>query len=240
MKKSAGLYEIQKTIQGLIQNSLVASDTDQELKRVSPILKEKPPISIKERMGIYKNAYKIRMLESLRDDFSRVENHLGSEQFNFWALRYADEYRSKYSNLAEFGQFFSDFLRTVSEDLYELASLDWIEILANTSKRYDLKRAITTEELGQGRAFKFIRNPTLYAFKGRNAMTVAYCVLEDVLIVNVGAFDFEILETLKSPTTFEELSKYFEVSKWQETEILNGIEKLIKDQMIFCERIEYI
>ncbi|MGZ3745036.1 MAG: hypothetical protein ACXWRA_14765 [Pseudobdellovibrionaceae bacterium] len=69
MKNSTNLFELQLELQNAIKNK----NLPQNLKEA---LYEKPPISISLRVQIYQEAYTLRLKESLRDDFPRVEEAL--------------------------------------------------------------------------------------------------------------------------------------------------------------------
>ncbi|MBK7890675.1 MAG: putative DNA-binding domain-containing protein [Bdellovibrionales bacterium] len=45
------------------------------------LVREQPPLSTRERLHVYQEAYEVRLKESLRDDFGRVRAQLSFEQF---------------------------------------------------------------------------------------------------------------------------------------------------------------
>jgi hypothetical protein len=231
MKKSFTLSDIQK--------SLMSAITGSSSENLIHIVSEKPPISISKRIGIYQEAYEIRMLESLRDDFPRVEERVGVEEFKKLALLFIKKYPSVYANLAEVSQNFPKFVKEISDELYELASLEWIEILAESARRIDPAKKVTFQEIESGIFFKLAQNPTLFVFEGQEKVSIAYHNSADVLVKEMTPADFKILKLLKVPMTVDELSNYLEKIQVNFEEVQLLISSWIKNEIIFCERVNY-
>lgn len=86
------------------------------------------PLSPQERMGIYHNAYRVRLVEVLLDNFEHTGMYLGEEWFYKLANRYVQSHASTHQNIANYGYQFPDFLaKQLPRDLEvaELALLDW-------------------------------------------------------------------------------------------------------------------
>lgn len=79
---------------------------------------------------IYSNAYRIRLLESLKEDYPMLNQLLGSESFDSMALKYIDKHPSTSYSLRYFGQHLSNFLAiepVLQKQPYlsELAGFEW-------------------------------------------------------------------------------------------------------------------
>lgn len=85
-------------------------------------------LSPQERMGIYHNAYRVRLVEVLLDNFEHTAMYLGEEWFYKLANRYVQSHTSTHQNIANYGYQFPNFLaEQLPRDLEvaELALLDW-------------------------------------------------------------------------------------------------------------------
>lgn len=77
---------------------------------------------------IYQNAYRLRLLETLRDTYAYTAMYLGDAWFDSLGLKYIEEQPSLDHNISWFGALFASFLRIqhpVDPDIHELALLDW-------------------------------------------------------------------------------------------------------------------
>lgn len=80
------------------------------------------------RAGIYFNAYRIRLLDTLKDSFDKTWSWLGDERFESAALRYIADHPPSRFSLRPFGHAFADWLQAAWPDdpeVAELARLDW-------------------------------------------------------------------------------------------------------------------
>ncbi len=84
-------------------------------------------LSAGQRLGIYHNAYRARLLGSLRDTFEHTANYLGDEPFEPLALGYIQAHAPEHHNIANYGQSFPDYLKQREHGLAaELAAMDWV------------------------------------------------------------------------------------------------------------------
>jgi len=82
------------------------------------------------RLGVYYDAYRLRLLEALETDFVALKAYVGDERFDAIGRAYIDVWPSSHPSLRYFGQHLSRFLK---EDvryreepiLAELALFDW-------------------------------------------------------------------------------------------------------------------
>lgn len=81
-------------------------------------------------VAIYKNAYQLRLIETLTADYPVLASLLGTEQFNELSVEYLSEYPSTSFTLRHFGQHLSQFLKqdTIYKKqpyLAEMAGFEW-------------------------------------------------------------------------------------------------------------------
>lgn len=82
----------------------------------------------RERMRIYHNAYRVRLVDVLRDTFEHTAVYLGNDWFDQQAQRYVERVQSIHSNIGQYGHQFADYLATEypnDPDIAELANMDW-------------------------------------------------------------------------------------------------------------------
>jgi len=85
-------------------------------------------ISVDHRLHIYHNAYRVRLLENLRDAFEKTWSYLGDESFEFAARAFIEDNPPRHRNLRWHGAEFSQWLgqRFPDDfDIAELAQIDW-------------------------------------------------------------------------------------------------------------------
>ena len=108
------------------------------------------PSETTERLGIYLNAYELRLIEALLKDFPGLLSLLGDEEFEIAARAYIQRYPSTFTSLRWFGQFFPDFLKSNEpyKDipmLYEMARFEWA--LAYVFDALDNPTLVTMEDI---------------------------------------------------------------------------------------------
>lgn len=84
------------------------------------------------RLGVYYNAYRIRLIDCLAVDFPALENHLGREAFEALALDYLERFPSKHPSIRWFGKNLPTYMREVYDDheaefLRELVDYEWAQ-----------------------------------------------------------------------------------------------------------------
>ncbi|RXJ72703.1 DUF2063 domain-containing protein [Veronia nyctiphanis] len=125
-----------ETLQGYFQN-IVLSEKSRSADWVS---QREGRLPSKGRLDIYHNAYRIRLIEVLRENFEHTAIYLGDDWFNQLAKTYVEQHPSTYNNIGYYGDKFAEFLlKQLSEDkeVAELAELDWL-----------LRRAFDGEDSG--------------------------------------------------------------------------------------------
>lgn len=85
-------------------------------------------IGVADRLNIYHNAYRMRLLECLQDSFGKTWAYLGDSAFESAALAFIAATASAYRNLRWYGDTFPRWLAESfpeDGDIAELAEIDW-------------------------------------------------------------------------------------------------------------------
>jgi hypothetical protein len=95
-------------------------------------------VSVDTRLAIYRDAYKLRLIESLTTTFPAVHAYLGTEAFQEVCTNYIAAHPSSYRSIRWFGDVLAEFLRNYYEKKYsflaELADFEWKMTLAFDAK----------------------------------------------------------------------------------------------------------
>ena len=114
------LHAIQTDFQRLVLNA--------ECEGADWVRESAQDLSPRQRIGIYHNAYRIRLIDVLLDTFEHTSIYLGDEWFRQLAADYVQSHHSTYNNIGHYGRDFPGFLaRQLADDLdvSELALMDW-------------------------------------------------------------------------------------------------------------------
>jgi hypothetical protein len=108
-----------------LQRHLLTGDSD----IVSAIV-DAPPLNPEERLGIYRDAYRIRLIEALDNTYPVLHAILGDEMFEDLGREFVAAHSSVYRNIRWYGRELNNFLAHLSPYdaqpiLAELASLEW-------------------------------------------------------------------------------------------------------------------
>jgi len=85
-------------------------------------------LSSQDRLGIYHNAYRMRLIDVLLDTFEHTAIYLGDDWFHQLAAAYVQSHHSTYNNIGLYGRKFPRFLAEQLADdkeVSELALMDW-------------------------------------------------------------------------------------------------------------------
>ncbi len=85
-------------------------------------------IDVDHRLSIYHNAYRIRLLENLRDAYEKTWSYLGDDTFNDLALAFIEDNPPLHRNLRWHGGEFPQYLAGQFPQhtfIAELATIDW-------------------------------------------------------------------------------------------------------------------
>lgn len=92
-------------------------------------------------LPIYARAYRLRVIESLREDFPILSDLLGKE-FNKMAFRYLAKYPPHCANLLELGKDLSSFLAEDNQELSylsEVAQFEWAILMAENLQESEVQ-----------------------------------------------------------------------------------------------------
>jgi hypothetical protein len=81
-----------------------------------------------QRFGIYRDAYRARLVEAMQDSFSHTARYLGDDGFRTLALQYVEAHTPAAASIRWYGDAFPDWLGAAypqDGDVAELAALDW-------------------------------------------------------------------------------------------------------------------
>ncbi|MEJ2175201.1 MAG: DNA-binding domain-containing protein [bacterium] len=85
-------------------------------------------LDVGQRFGIYREAYRARLVEALQDSFGHTARYLGDDGFRELALEFIETHTPTKFSIRWYGDAFPDWLQTAHPqdgDVAELAALDW-------------------------------------------------------------------------------------------------------------------
>ena len=111
-------------LQARFQKALVDGD-DAALEDIVDSPKEQRDVLL----GVYRNAYVLRLIDFLKSDYPKLHAFLGDEQFDVLARDFIGEHPSRTTNARWFGQRFPEYLAAAEvgehrQALWELAALE--------------------------------------------------------------------------------------------------------------------
>lgn len=220
-----------------LQNSFMSAILLGDLAKTVDLILDKAPLDTKERFEIYQHGYQFRILESLKEDFQRMHKFVGEEIFEEHANECLHRHPSTYTNLAEYSQNFVSFAESKSAELFELASLDWLEILCDQAPAINAKTQLSLEEITAGVAFELVKNPSLQIFESKTKSFVIYKRDELVYCDEIEKSGAAVILQLKQPISLDEvtelmLSHPIDLEKAQEF-----MRSWIKNEILICQRI---
>lgn len=117
------LAELQRSL----QNFLLDKSADAETLTL-----ETPTFARHERLHIYHNAYRLRLLDTLRNDFPALEALLGQASFAKLGAEFIAAYPSSNPSLRWLGKGFPEFLHARQQPIHmcELAEFEWAQTMA--------------------------------------------------------------------------------------------------------------
>ena len=123
---SEALRRLQEDFQGY----LLALDA-----RMHPHVLGSAQVSAEERLAIYADAYRLRLLEALDTDYPGLHAVLGDDDFDAMGRAYIAAHPSPYFSLRWFGDRLSEFLRTTEPYsrypvFAEMAAFEWAQSAA--------------------------------------------------------------------------------------------------------------
>ena len=117
-------------LQLALQDFLLVKQVD-----ASELTLETPNFSKQERLQIYHEAYRLRLIDTLRNDYPALETYVGDDEFIALAIEFIAEYPSHHPSLRWLGEKLPDFLRNHVHwkehiEVIELAEFEWRQVMA--------------------------------------------------------------------------------------------------------------
>lgn len=115
-------------LQEQLQHFLLTGDAE-----ISQAILPTKAVSTETRLSIYRNAYVLRLIESLTTNYPCLYAYLGTEAFNQLAQAYITAHPSAYRSIRWFGDVFAEFIKKYYSNnphLAELADFEWKMTLA--------------------------------------------------------------------------------------------------------------
>jgi len=120
------LAELQASLQDFLLDKKVATDD---------LTLETPAFSKSERLEIYHNAYRLRLIDTLSNDYPALKFYMGEDVFGELAREFIAVHPSHHPSLRWLGEKLPQFLRAHNNwqektHLAELAEFEWAQITA--------------------------------------------------------------------------------------------------------------
>lgn len=117
-------------LQLALQDFLLGKQVD-----ASELTLETPSFSKRERLQIYHEAYRLRLIDALRNDYPVLEAYVGEDEFITLATEFIAEYPSHNPSLRWLGEKLPNFLSKYVHskehiEVVELAEFEWRQVIA--------------------------------------------------------------------------------------------------------------
>src|SRR5690348_15127611 len=93
-------------LQNKFQSYLITADCD-----INVEIEETKKVSAETRLGIYRDAYRFRLIDALASNYPILQKYLGDDAFQELALLYIDAHPSLFRSIRWFGNQLENFLR---------------------------------------------------------------------------------------------------------------------------------
>ena len=180
----------------------------------------------------------MRMIESLQDDFSRVQDEIGEDEFLRLAQEYLEAHPSTFADLAEFSRDFPQFLKSSSQLLYELAAVDWICIESGYAAAANHDLCLDLEEIQSGLPFRVRANISTRVFSGEIQHYMAFRTDNWVQVREISGNEAGLLRSLQLPLSLDQLAEVLKELHIDSENFQNLILAWIRDEVLVCERIK--
>ncbi len=112
-------------LQHELQRDLLGEDS-----AIAAAIVDAPPLSVEARLGIYRNAYRARLIEALDDLYPVLHRLLGDDAFESLGTEFIDTHPSEHRSIRWYGRELADFLSVTPPFadhpiLPEIARLEW-------------------------------------------------------------------------------------------------------------------
>ncbi|MHB1948229.1 MAG: HvfC/BufC N-terminal domain-containing protein [Gammaproteobacteria bacterium] len=151
-------------IQNKFQSYLMTSEC-----AINSEIEETNKISADTRLDIYRNAYRLRLIDALASNYPVLQKYMGDDCFQELALLYIDSHPSQFRSIRWFGNQLENFLR--EHDKYaefpllaELSKLEWHMTLTFDAPDLELINIETVVQIPPDNwtMMRFIPHPSVY------------------------------------------------------------------------------
>ena len=188
-----------------------------------------------QRLEIYQKGYKIRMIESLRDDFEDIVFEIGDEKFKEIASKYLDANPSRFWSLAEVSLEFPSFLKTILPSLYKQACINLLELKARYAKGIEELSLVSLEDVKSGKPFRIVRNPTLQIFIDSEFRLITYRTRKSIFSSELTSQGMLLIELTQKPSDPDELTSRLEGLGCDLNQMAQLLSDWIRDEILYCE-----
>jgi len=135
---------------------------------IADAIADAPPLSVADRLGIYRNAYRVRLIEALDDTYPVLHAVLGDEVFSALGEEFVAAHPSVHRSIRWYGSALSEFLRQCppyaeQPILAELALLEWTlaEVFDAADAKPKPRSALSAIDASAWSELKFEFHPAL-------------------------------------------------------------------------------
>src|ERR1700742_4618031 len=139
-----------------------------ETSGVTSAIVDAPPLSAKDRLAIYRNAYQVRLIDALHETFPVLHSLLGDEVWVELGEAFIAEYPSTFRSIRWYGRELPDFLTdrepfSGEPVLAEVARLEWTlsEVFDSPDAEPLPRTALSTVDPDRWGSLKFEFHPSL-------------------------------------------------------------------------------
>lgn len=105
--------------------------TDDQIQPLLPEITDDANVGAKKRLAVYFDAYRLRLRDIMRNDFTKTHTLLGDDGFDQAFYTYLTQHPSTHFSVRYFGQHFADFLAKTAPFsqhpiLAEMATFEWL------------------------------------------------------------------------------------------------------------------
>jgi hypothetical protein len=152
-----------RQLQRLLQSHLLG-----EPSSIDEAIAEAPPLSVADRLGIYRNAYRVRLIEALDDTYPVLHALLGDEVFVALGEEFVSAHPSVHRSIRWYGAELPEFLAqrppyAEQPILAEVALLEWTlaEVFDAADAEPTPRAALSAVDASAWSALRFDFHPSL-------------------------------------------------------------------------------
>ncbi|MBM4253997.1 MAG: DUF2063 domain-containing protein [Deltaproteobacteria bacterium] len=229
MQKSLNFVAMQTAFQDAVLGKVAA-------EALVPLIVLKPPVTTKQRLAIYQDAYRIRLTESLEDDFNECAAVLGSEAMAKVVDKFIDTYPSTYRNLAEYSAKFPPFIAQLHPQVGELALREWLSILSLQGR--EPEDAVELNEIEGGTLYQLALHPASHVGQLGSGYFLSYRLHETPHFKTLSQGALQLLQIIKEEPTLADLTQQLQHDDASSTELAATIHDWLSMGIIYCKRCQ--